>query len=124
MKKTGSSLCTSVLTEDGETTNAYLSLLPAAAVLAAGAAGLVKDAFPSWSLSVPVGAGVVCVLCTLLSFGCQKAVSSPDKRNQTISDFLFILFITRQSVLQQFFFIPDPLNKKKRERKHDKECRQ
>lgn len=66
MKKTGSSLRTSVLTEGGETTNAYLELLPAAAVLAAGAAGLVKDAFPSWSLSVPVGAGVVCVLCALL----------------------------------------------------------
>lgn len=66
MKKTGSSLRSRLLTGGGESTNTYLALLPAAAVLAAGATGLVKDAFSSWSLSVPVGVGIVCVCCALL----------------------------------------------------------
>ena len=66
MKKTGSSLRSSLLAGSGETTTAYLSLLPAAAVLAVGATGLMKDAFSSWSVSVPAGAGAVCVLCALL----------------------------------------------------------
>ena len=68
MKKTGSSLRSSLLAGGGETAKpyTYLSLLPAAAVLAAGVTGLMKDAFSSWNVSVPAGVGVVCALCALL----------------------------------------------------------